>query len=64
MIVLCRRARSVADEYVASAEGSTPPELPLEPISLRLRHRHGSYDSLPIEDSWAQDQLEAELLDL
>ncbi|KAL0022984.1 hypothetical protein WJX79_002367 [Trebouxia sp. C0005] len=57
-----RRARIVADEYVIATEGSASPELPLEPVSLRLRHRHGSYEDQPGEDSWIQLQLEAEML--
>ncbi len=60
----CRRARIVADEYVVATEGSTSPELPLDPVSLRLRHRHGSHDDLPTEDSWLQLQVEAEMLNL
>jgi len=59
-----RRARIVADEYVIATEGSASPELPLEPVSLRLRHRHGSYEDQPGEDSWIQLQLEAEMLNL
>lgn len=57
-----RRARIVADEYVVATEGSASPELPLEPVSLRLRHRHGSYEDQAGEDTWIQLQLEAEML--
>ncbi|DBA85906.1 TPA: hypothetical protein ACH3X1_005450 [Trebouxia sp. C0004] len=57
-----RRARIVADEYVIVTEGSASPELPLEPVSLRQRHRQGSYEDQPGEDSWIQLQLEAEML--
>ncbi len=59
-----RRARIVADEYVVATEGSVSPELPLEPVSLRLRHRHGSYEEQAGEDTWIQLQLEAEMLNL
>ena len=59
-----RRARIVADEYVVATEGSVSPELPLEPVSLRLRHRHGSYEEQAGEDIWIQLQLEAEMLNL
>ena len=63
-VVLSRRAKMVADEYVVANEGSTPPELPLEPVSLRLRNMHGSYDSFASEETWAEMQLEADMLDL
>ena len=59
-----RRALIVADEYVVATEGSVSPELPLEPVSLRLRHRHGSYEEQAGEDTWIQLQLEAEMLNL
>ena len=64
MRCLSRRARIVADEYVVATEGSASPELPLEPVSLRLRHRHGSYEDQAGEDTWIQLQLDAELLNL
>lgn len=54
----------VADEYVVANEGGTPPELPLEPVSLRLRNMHGSYEIFASEETWAQVQLEADMLDL
>ncbi len=54
----------MADEYVVATEGSVSPELPLEPVSLRLRHRHGSYEEQAGEDTWIQLQLEAEMLNL
>lgn len=54
----------VADEYVVANQGGTSPELPLEPVSLRLRHMHGSYDSFASEEMWAHVQLEADMLDL
>lgn len=60
----CRRADIVAAQYVAATEGTLSPELPFEPISLRLRHRHGSHEALPPDDSWTQLQLEAEMLNL
>lgn len=62
--MLCRRADIVAAQYVAATEGTLSPELPFEPISLRLRHRHGSHEALPPDDSWTQLQLEAEMLNL
>ncbi|KAL3157325.1 hypothetical protein ABBQ32_011809 [Trebouxia sp. C0010 RCD-2024] len=58
-----RRARAVADEYLVATQGRTSPELPLDPVSLRLRHMHGSYETLASEDTWAQLQLEADMLD-
>ena len=64
MRCLSRRTRIVADEYVVATEGSASPELPLEPVSLRLRHRHGSYEDQAGEDTWIQLQLEAEMLNL
>lgn len=54
----------MADEYVVATEGSVSPELPLEPVSLRLRHRHGSYEDQAGEDTWIQLQHEAEMLNL
>ena len=54
----------VAEAHVAANEGGTPPELPLEPVSLRLRNMHGSYESFASEETWAQVQLEADMLDL
>ena len=60
----CRRARIVADAYVEASEGRAAPELPLDPVSLRLRHRHGSYEESSQEDTWLQLQLEAEMLNM
>lgn len=54
----------MADEYLVATQGSTSPELPLDPVSLRLRHMHGSYETLASEETWAQLQLEADMLDL
>lgn len=54
----------VADEYVVDNEGGMSPELPLEPVSLRLRNMHGSPDSFTSEETWAQAQLETDMLDL
>lgn len=54
----------VADEYVVANEGGTAPELPLEPVSLRLRNMHGSYDTFASAETWAEVQMEADMLDL
>lgn len=54
----------MADEYVVATQGSISPELPLEPVSLRIRHMHGSYENLASEETWAQVELEADMLDL
>ena len=60
----CRRARSIADEYVILTEGTNSPDVPLEPVSLRMRHRHGSYDDSSTQDTWNQLQLQADMYNL
>ena len=60
----CRRARNIADVFVSTADESSSPEVPLEPVSLRMRHRHGSYDDSSSQETWHQLQLQAEMFNL
>lgn len=59
-----RRARAIADQYVIGTENTTSLEVPFEPVSLRMRHRHGSYDDSSSQDTWLQLQMQADMYNL
>lgn len=60
----CRRGLAIADNYVARMEEVSSPEVPLEPVSLRMRHRHGSYDDSSSQDAWLHLQMQADMYNM